>query len=208
MTGEEKVTLHIKNMVCDRCKRVVREELERIGLKVERVTLGEVDVIQPIEPVGRERISEVLEASGFALLEDRRARMVERIKAGIIQAVRRDADEDPLGMKFSDYLASHLHMDYNYLSSIFSASEGITIEQYIIQLKIERAKELIQDGDLNLSEIAYKLGYKSVQHLSGQFRKVTGMTASRYRQENSDRRPLDKVSSLPILRKRIGIGIL
>ena len=194
MTGEERVTLHIKNMVCDRCKRVVREELERIGLKVERVSLGEAEVIQPIEPVGRERISEVLEASGFALLEDRRTRMVERVKAEIIQAVRRDADDDPLGMKFSDYLASRLHMDYNYLSSIFSASVGITIEQYIIQQKIERAKELLQDGDLNLSEIAYKLGYKSVQHLSGQFRKVIGMTASSYRQEHSGRKPLDKVS--------------
>jgi AraC family transcriptional regulator len=194
MTGEEKVTLHIKNMVCDRCIRVVREELERIGLKVESISLGEAEVIQPMQPVGRERISEVLEASGFALLEDRRTRLVERIKAEIIQAVRRDAEEDPLDMKFSDYLASRLNMDYSYLSSIFSAAEGITIEQYIIQQKIERAKELLQDGDLNLSEIAYKLGYSSVQHLSGQFKKVAGMTASRYRQEHSGRRPLDKVS--------------
>ena len=194
MTGEERVTLHIKNMVCERCIRVVREELERIGLKVERISLGTAQVVQPLQPVGHERISEVLEASGFALLEDPRTRLVERIKAEIIQAVRRDAEKDPLGMKFSDYLAMRLHMDYNYLSSIFSASEGITIEQYIIQQKIERVKELLQDGDLNLSEISYKLGYKSVQHLSGQFKNVTGMTASCYRQENCCRRPLDKVS--------------
>ena len=193
MTGEERVTLHIKNMVCDRCIRVVREELEGIGLKVESVSLGEAEVIQPMQPVGRDRIREVLEASGFALLEDQRMRLVERVKAEIIQAVRRDAGEDPLGMKISNYLASRLNMDYNYLSSMFSASVGVTIEQYIIQQKIERAKELVQDGDLNLSEIAYKLGYSSVQHLSGQFKKITGMTASRYRQEHSARRPLDKV---------------
>ena len=193
MTGEERVTLHIKNMVCDRCIRVVREELEGIGLKVESVSLGEAEVIQPMQPVGRDRIREVLEASGFALLEDQRMRLVERVKAEIIQAVRRDAGEDPLGMKISNYLASRLNMDYNYLSSMFSASVGVTIEQYIIQQKIERAKELVQDGDLNLSEIAYKLGYSSVQHLSGQFKKITGMTASRYRQEHCCRRPLDKV---------------
>ena len=194
MTGEERVTLHIKNMVCDRYIRVVREELEGIGLKVESVSLGEAEVIQPMQPVGRDRIREVLEASGFALLEDQRMRLVERVKAEIIQAVRRDAEKDPLGMKISNYLASRLNMDYNYLSSMFSASVGVTIEQYIIQQKIERAKELVQDGDLNLSEIAYKLGYSSVQHLSGQFKKITGMTASRYRQEHCCRRPLDKVS--------------
>ena len=193
MTGEDRVTLHIKNMVCDRCIRVVREELEGIGLKVESISLGEAEVIQPMQPVGRDRIREVLEASGFALLEDQRMRLVERVKAEIIQAVRRDAGEDPLGMKISNYLASRLNMDYNYLSSMFSASVGVTIEQYIIQQKIERAKELVQDGDLNLSEIAYKLGYSSVQHLSGQFKKITGMTASRYRQEHCCRRPLDKV---------------
>lgn len=194
MTGEERLTLHIKNMVCERCIRVVREELERIGLKVERISLGRAEVVQPMQPVGRERIAEVLEDSGFALLEDPRSRLVERMKTEIIQAVRRDAEHDPLDMKFSDYLASRLHMDYNYLSSIFSASAGMTIEQYIIRQKIERAKELLQDGDLNLSEIAFKLGYKSVQHLSGQFKRVTGVTASSYRQEHAGRKPLDKVS--------------
>lgn len=193
MAGEDRVTLHIKNMVCERCIRVVREELERIGLKVEQVTLGQAEVVQPLEPVGLERIREVLEESGFELLTDRKTRIVERIKAEVIQFIRRDEQLYPLTMKFSDYLVTRLHMDYNYLSTIFSASAGLTIEQYLIRQKIERVKELLQDGDLNLSEIAYRLGYSSVQHLSGQFRKVTGMTASRYREVLAGRRPLDKV---------------
>lgn len=194
MAGEDRVTLHIKNMVCERCIRVVREELERIGLKVEQVTLGQAEVVQPLEPVGLERIREVLEESGFELLTDRKTRIVERIKAEVIQFIRRDEQLYPLTMKFSDYLVTRLHMDYNYLSTIFSASAGLTIEQYLIRQKIERVKELLQDGDLNLSEIAYRLGYSSVQHLSGQFRKVTGMTASRYRKVLAGRRPLDRVS--------------
>ena len=193
MKGEDREVLHIKNMVCDRCIRVVRDELEHIGLRVTDVELGKAEVIQPIQPVSRQRIREVLDASGFALLDDRKTRLVERIKAEIIQAVRRDAEQEPMNMKFSDFLSSRLYMDYSYLSTIFSSSEGITIEQYIIQQRIERAKELIQDGDLNLSEIAYKLGYKSVQHLSGQFKKVTGMTAGSYRQNHAGRKPLDKV---------------
>lgn len=194
MEGEEREILHIKNMVCERCIRVVREELEKIGLKVTGIELGRAEVIHPIQPVSRQRIREVLDSSGFALLEGRKARLVESIKTEIIRSVRRDAEKEPMDMKFSDYLASRLHMDYSYLSTIFSSSEGITIEQYIILQKIERAKELLQDGDLNLSEIAYTLGYKSVQHLSGQFKKVTGMTASRYREGLAGRNPLDKVS--------------
>lgn len=194
MDDKNTETLHIKNMVCQRCIRVVTEELEGLGLKVVRVELGEAEVVQPLQPVSRERIREVLEAAGFGLLEDRLDRIVERVKNEIIQTVRRDAEQEPMNMNFSDYLASRLHMDYNYLSTLFSASQGISIEQYLIRQKIERAKELLMDGELNLSEIAYKLGYSSVQHLSSQFRKITGMTASSYRESLSGRRPLDKIT--------------
>ncbi len=184
--------LMIKNMVCNRCIKVVREELEKIGLDVRSVLLGEVIVGCRIEDLPINKIREVLEENGFELIEDKKARAIEQIKLIIIKLVRNDAEENPLNMNYSEYLVKELGMDYHYLSTLFSSVENITIEQLIILQKIEWAKELLKYGELTLSEIAYKLGYSSVQHLSNQFKKVTGLTASQFKSMTENiRKPLD-----------------
>ncbi len=184
--------LMIKNMVCNRCIKVVREELEKIGLDVRSVLLGEVIVGCRIEDLPINKIREVLEENGFELIEDKKARAIEQIKLIIIKLVRNDAEENPLNMNYSEYLVKELGMDYHYLSTLFSSVENITIEQLIILQKIEWAKELLKYGELTLSEIAYKLGYSSVQHLSNQFKKVTGLTASQFKSMTGNiRKPLD-----------------
>ena len=169
--------LYIKNMVCDRCKLVVRQELEKSGLKPEKVTLGEVVVEGEVEPHVLTQIDQRLFDLGFERIDDRRARLIENIKRTIIEIIHHG---DPTKRKFnwSDILSDRLHYEYNYLSTLFSSVEGITLEQYIIRQKIERVKELLFYDELTLSEIANKLGYSSVAHLSGQFKKITGFTPS------------------------------
>ncbi len=190
----ETTKLIIKNMVCNRCIKVVHEELEKIGLDVRSVLLGEVIVGGKIQTLPFDKIKKALEENGFELIEDKKARTIEQIKLRVLELVRNDAEENPLTMNYSEYLVKKLGMDYHYLSTLFSSVENITIEQYIILQKIERAKELLKYGELTLSEIAYKLGYSSVQHLSNQFKKVTGLTASQFKNmtENT-RKPLDNI---------------
>ncbi len=187
-------TLIIKNMVCDRCIKVVKDELLKLKLDVRSIKLGEVIIAGDLNNILIERIKLILEDNGFELIEDKKARIIEQIKLAIIKLVREDADSNNLTMNYSDYLVNKINLDYHYLSTLFSSVENITIEQYIILQKIERAKELLKYGELTLSEIAYKLGYSSVQHLSNQFKKVTGLTASQFKSftENT-RKPLDKV---------------
>lgn len=183
--------IHIKNMVCNRCIKVVREEFEKLGLTINSITLGEVEVQE--ENIPRDKIASVLEENGFELIEDRKIKIIEQIKSIVINSIYND-DSELEKLNFSSLIESRINFDYNYLSSLFSSSEGITIEHYIILQKIERAKELLKYGQYTLSEIAYRLGYSSVQHLSNQFKKVTGMTASQFKNmtENS-RKPLDKI---------------
>ena len=182
-------------MVCNRCIRVVREELEKLGLQVQRVELGEVDLANG-KGIDLRRIQLVLENNGFELIEDKRVRIIERIKLSILKLVQHDHRTSPLKLNHSDYLSRELGHDYHSLSTLFSSVENITIEQYIILQKIERVKELLKYGELTLSEIAYKMGYSSVQHLSNQFKKVTGMTPSYFKDlKESLRKPLDKVTS-------------
>lgn len=188
-------TLHVKNMVCPRCIRVVREELEKIGITVNDISLGEVKVYYNPEEISQETISKTLEANGFELLVDKKARIIEHIKSYIINLIHYDDPGKYEQLNFSDLLEKELNMDYHYLTSLFSSVENITIEQFIILQKIEKAKELVKYGEMTLSEIAYKLGYRSVQHLSNQFKKVTGLTASQFKKMTSNtRKPLDSVS--------------
>ncbi len=188
----ETATLYLRNMVCDRCIKVVKEEFEKLGLKVLDIKLGEVIVDGSFDQLPVERIKAVLEENGFYLIEDRKAKIIEKIKLTVLGLVRSDDVEQSLEENYSDIIVEKVGMDYHYLSTLFSSVENITIEHYVILQKIERAKELLRYGELTLSEIAYKLGYSSVQHLSNQFKKVTGMTASQFKNITDNiRKPLD-----------------
>jgi len=187
-------TLHIKNMVCNRCIKVVREELEKLRCDVRSIALGEAVVAGEVLPRDLEKIRQTLEQNGFELIEDGRIKTIERIKLAVLKLVRSEALETKVSGKHSEYLARELGREYHSLSTLFSSLESVTIEQYIILQKIERVKELLKYGELTLSEISYKLGYSSVAHLSNQFKKVTGMTPSRFKKIVANRRlPLDKV---------------
>lgn len=181
-------------MVCDRCIRVVRDELTALGLDVRRVELGEAEVAAGRQPVNLERIRTALEANGFELIEDRRRKTVESIKREIIELVHHRSSSSGKRPKLSVHLASALRQDYHTISVLFSSMEGITIEQFFIRQRIERVKELLKYGEQTLSEIAWELDYSSVQHLSNQFRQITGMTPSAFRKlGRSTRIPIDKV---------------
>jgi AraC-like DNA-binding protein len=182
-------------MVCNRCIKVVKEELEKLKLDIRSIVLGEVVVKGNVKTLPMAKIKNVLEENGFELIEDKRAKLIEQIKLVILKLVRNDEDKKPLEENYSDYLEKEIGQDYHYLSILFSSVENITIEQYIILQKIERAKELLKYGELTLSEIAYKLGYSSVQHLSNQFKKVTGLTASQFKNITGiNRIPLDMLA--------------
>lgn len=189
------VTLYIKNMVCNRCIRVVWEELERLGLTVQHVVLGEATVLGDKARLPIDKIRTVLEQNGFELIENTKGKIIERIKHVVLRLVQHDHERNPLNMKLSSYIAREIDLDYRYLSTLFSSVENVTIEQYFILQKIERVKELIKYNEFTLSEIAYKLGYSSVQHLSNQFRKVTGMSPSQFKALRRNRRkPIDRVT--------------
>jgi AraC-like DNA-binding protein len=193
--SKQESILHVKNMVCPRCIRVVREELEKLGITVTDITLGEVKVKYDMEQISQDAISKTLLDNGFELLIDKKAKIIEHIKNYIINLIHYDDLEKYEQSNFSDLLEKELNLDYHYLTSLFSSVENITIEHFIILQKIEKAKELLKYGELTLSEIAFKLGYKSVQHLSNQFKKVTGLTASQFQKMTSDlRKPLDSVT--------------
>ena len=161
-------------MVSIRCKMVVKAELRRLGLHFVTVNLGEIDILEDITDEQRESLKKALKLSGLELMDDKRAILIERIKAVIIEMIHY-TDELPK-VNFSCYLSKKLNYDYTYLSNLFSETEGTTIEHFIINHKIERVKELILYDELNFSEIAEKLHYSSVAHLSHQFKKVTGLT--------------------------------
>jgi AraC family transcriptional regulator len=188
--------LYIKNMVCNRCILVVQQELQKLGIDSCKVTLGEVETGDEIPKDKLEQLQTNLDALGFELLDNLKQQIIEKIKNIIIQQVHHSQDEEH--HNFSEILSKALHKDYSYLSSLFSEVEGITIEKYLINQKIERVKELIIYDELSLSEIAYKLGYSSVAHLSNQFKKVTGLTSSHFKQVGQNRRkPLDKCKICP-----------
>lgn len=172
--------LYIKNMVCNRCIEAVKTLLEKEGLPYQSVVLGEVKLAA--EPAAEQilQLKEGLQRLGFELLDDARKKLIEKIKTSIITHIHH-SDATERKYNFSHLLATELQRDYSYLSHLFSEVEGITIEKYIIQQKIERAKELLVYDEMNLSQIAFELGYSSVAHLSAQFKKTTGLTPSHFK---------------------------
>ncbi len=187
--------LYIKNMVCPRCVKTVREELEKLNLTPVNVTLGEAELLEPPEKLDFDLINAVLKNEGFELLEDSNSKIVEAIKTEIIKVIQNYDEFDLENILFSKFLSDKLGKDYPSLSSLFSKVESVTIEQFVILQKIEKVKELLSYKEMNLSEIAYSLGYSSVQHLSRQFKQITGMTATRFMKESQQRRKsIDKLS--------------
>jgi AraC family transcriptional regulator len=187
-------TLYIKNMVCPRCIKVVREELTKLGLDVRNVGLGEVEVGGESRDLPVERIRHILGENGFELIEDRRARTIESIKHAVLKIVQNDHEKNPIRLKDSEFIAREVGQDYHSLSILFSSVEGITIEQYLILQKVERVKELLKYGEMSLTEISYMMGYSSVAHVSNQFKKVTGMTPSQFKKLGGiQRQPIDRV---------------
>jgi AraC-like DNA-binding protein len=181
-------------MVSSRCKMVVKEELKKMGLHFMVVDLGEVDIMENLSIEQREQLKRELLVSGLELMDDKRAVLIEKIKNVIIEMVHY-SDELPK-VNYSDYISEKLHHDYTYLSNIFSEVKGITIQQFIIVHKIERAKELMLYDELNLTEISYKLNYSSVAHLSNQFKKVTGLSPSHFKQLKDKRRsPIEDIGN-------------
>jgi AraC-like DNA-binding protein len=179
-------------MVSLRCKMLVKSELEKLGLHHILVELGEVEIIENISSEQHNTLKIELLKSGLELMDDKRAILIEKIKNVIIELVH--YEEDLPKTNFSDFLAEKLHYDYTYMANLFSEVTGITIEHYIIAHKIERVKELLIYGELNLTEISYKLNYSSVAHLSNQFKKVTGLTPTFFKHLKEKKRcALDNV---------------
>lgn len=179
-------------MVSQRCKILVKEELKKLGLHFIVVDLGEIEIMEILTPEIREQLKLALLESGLELMDDKRAILIERIKNVITQMIHH-SDELPV-VNYSDFISEKLQYDYTYLSNIFSEVKGLTIQQFIIIHKIERVKELILYDELNLTEISYKLNYSSVAHLSNQFKKVTGLSPSHFKQlKNKRRNPIEEL---------------
>lgn len=185
--------LHIKNMVCPRCIETVEQVLTEKGFEVQAIKLGEAEIDKTPSPKQMEDLSSTLQNRGFELLVDKKNQIVDQIKSEIIKLVHHRENEI-LNVNLSSHLANLIGTDYSSISSLFSSSEGVTIEKYTIWQKIEKVKELLSYGELTASEIAYKMGYSSAAHLSSQFKKETGMTPGQYKNlKEKERKPLDQI---------------
>ncbi len=173
-------------MVSNRCKIAVKEELQKLGLHFVVVDLGEVEVMENLTSDQKVRLNNGLLESGLELMDDKRAILIEKV-VNVITDLIHHTDEPPK-VNYSDFLSEKLGYDYTYMSNVFSEVKGITIQQFIIINKIERVKEYLHYDELNLTEISYKLHYSSVAHLSNQFKKVTGLTPSAYKQLKDNKR--------------------
>jgi len=188
----EIMEFQIKGMVCPRCLSTVRNELLNLGAEVLELELGKALIRYPKNSINVQSIENALKNNGFELLTNDESKIIEKIKIVLIGLI----SETPIVMKvnLSEILVDNLGKDYTFLSKLFSKTEGITIEKYFIQLKIEKAKELIQYNQLNFTEIAYELGYSSVNYLSNQFKQITGMSMSEHKKLSLwNRKPLDKI---------------
>ncbi len=184
--------LYIRNMVCNRCIMVVQAELEKLGYQPSHVSLGEVILEQDLSDEEKKQLDNRLHSLGFAIIDDKKSQLIEKIKNLIIELVHQQNSH--LKTNLSNWLISHLHHDYTYMTNLFSEVEGTTIEKYFIAQKIEKVKELLVYDELTLSEIAFQLNYSSVAHLSSQFKKVTGLTPSHFKNIREEKRkPLDEV---------------
>lgn len=182
----------IKNMVCNRCILVVKNTFEGLGYAPSRIALGEVETANPLADADLALLEKQLDSLGFELIDDSKGRIIEKIKNTVIYLVHYSKED--LKVNYSQYIETQVNRDYAYLSGLFSEVEGTTIEKYIISQKIERVKELLVYDELTLSEIAYNMGYSNVSYLSNQFKKVTGLTPSHFKQvKENKRKPLDQV---------------
>ena len=185
--------LYIKNMVCDRCIMAVRQEAEKLDLTPVNVSLGEMLLKEDdIDEGVLQKLDNNLEAIGFERIDSKRSQLIERIKNTVIQQIHHSANQ--MTITWSQLLSDKLHYEYNYLSNLFSSTEGITLEQYIIRQKVEKIKELLMYDELTLNEIAWQLGYNSPAYLNSQFKKVTGMTPGQFKKlQKKDRSTLDRL---------------
>lgn len=184
-------------MVSNRCKMAVKEELRKLGLHFIVFDLGEVEIMEELSATQREQVKMALLNSGLELMDDKKAILIEKIKNVIIEMVHH-TDGEIVKINFSDLLSKKLNHNYTYLANLFSEVQGTTIEQFLISHKIERIKELIIYGELNISEIAWKMNYSSVAHLSNQFKKVTGLSPSHFKQLKDKRRsPIEEIGNPP-----------
>lgn len=179
-------------MVCNRCIMAVQKEIDKLGLEIKNIKLGEVTLGTELTAKQKIKLDAAFVPLGFEVIDDKKSRLIEKIKTVIIELVHHQ--DSNIKSNLSEILSSKLHHDYNYLSNLFSEVEGTTIEKYFIAQKIEKVKELLVYDELSLSEIALQLNYSSVAYLSNQFKKVTGLTPSHFRQVRTDKRkPLDEV---------------
>jgi len=184
------MTLHIKNMVCNRCIMVVQSELEKLGFQPTTVSLGEATLASDLTSTEKATIDSTLRNVGFEIIDDKKSQLIEKIKTAIVELVHHHNND--LKTNLSDYLSAKVNQDYKYITTLFTEVEGITIEKYFIAQKIERVKELLVYDQLSLSEISNQLNYSSVAHLSAQFKKVTGLTPSHFKGMRTEKRkPLD-----------------
>jgi len=173
-------------MVCIRCQMVVKTELEKLGVRYLDVNIGEVVTPEDVSRDKLDQLDSALRKAGLMLMDDKKSILVEKIKGAVIELVH--YTEEQIKTNLSDYLSEKLNYDYTYLANLFSEVKGITIEKFYLTHKIEKVKELIVYDELNLSEIAYKLHYSSVSHLSNQFKKITGLTPSHFKKLKNKRR--------------------
>lgn len=187
------MNLYIKNMVCHRCRLAVENELKKLGLHPLKIELGEAVIKEDeLSNAQQAQLSNNLQQLGFELLDDKRKKLIEQVKTFIIETVHYNKQQSQ--KNYSVLIAEKLHHDYSYLSKLFSETEGITIEQFTISQKIEKVKELLVYDEKSLSEIAFETGYSSIAHLSAQFKKVTGLTPTAFRQSGiHHRKPLDNL---------------
>lgn len=187
------VVLHIKNMVCDRCGMIVRQQLEGLGFSVNEVSLGQAEIAPEPNAEQMQLIAAALKVPGFELIDRDSDKTVEAIKNAIIELVHH-SDLSTMHMTFSAFISDRLNRDYAYLSRLFSNAQDKTIERFIIEQKVEKIKELLEYNELNLNEIAYRMGYSSSAHLSNQFKSVTGITPTEFKnQQSKTRKGIDQV---------------
>lgn len=192
--NKDNLKLYIKHMVSNRCKMAVKQELKKHGLHFILVELGEVEIMEDISTEQRAQLKYDLSLSGLELMEDKKGVLIDKIKNVIIEMVHHS--EEMVKISFSNFLSEKLNHDYTYMANLFSEVQGTTIEQFIISHKVERIKELIIYGELNITEIAWKMNYSSVAHLSNQFKKVTGLSPSHFKQLKDKRRsPIEEIGN-------------
>jgi len=184
----------VKNMVCHRCVLAVEAILDKDGIPFQKVLFGEIHLLQQLEEDIKEALTNRLKSIGFELIDNQLSGLIEKIKFLVIKKARKEGEIKKDRLNLSNYLSENLHYEYTHLSSLFSSAEGRTIENFSIEQRIEKAKELLIYDQMTLSQIAYELDYSSTAHLSNQFKKITGLTPSYFKAIGAERRKsLDKV---------------